>query len=314
VFKNFSPQGLGVSGRQSELIELALTYGFRGMDIGMEETLRRAVRSSPEEAGKYLLAADIRCVGYDSQVNLDVPADQWLNEVNKIRATAQLGKTLSVELAYVTLPAGSSRLAYHEFFEEVQTRLVQLAEVVEKEGIRLAVGFKAGVDAAEGLQYEFIRNVEGFLALMKGLAAKNVGMIVDSWNWHVGDGGMDQLSEVPASQIVCVRLANAPEEVERADLKMSDRLMPTGDNVVKNVAILKYLKSVNYAGPVSVFAHRSAVKGKTRETIVIKTQEAIDSLLVAADVPFPPRPIDMIDQNQIMEPIGLGLGDRDEEL
>jgi hypothetical protein len=111
-----------------------------------------------------------------------------------------------------------------------------------------------------------------------------------------------------------VRLANAPEDVEPSELKMSDRLMPTADNVVKNIPILKYLKSINYAGPVSVFAHRSAVKGKTRETIVIKTQESIDSLLEAADIPFPPRPIDLIDHNQIMEPIGLGLGDRDEEL
>ncbi len=35
MLKNFSPQSLGINGRQSELIELALTYGFTSMDIDM---------------------------------------------------------------------------------------------------------------------------------------------------------------------------------------------------------------------------------------------------------------------------------------
>ena len=35
MFKNFCPSALGINGRQSELIELALTYAFRGMDVDM---------------------------------------------------------------------------------------------------------------------------------------------------------------------------------------------------------------------------------------------------------------------------------------
>ena len=33
MFKNLSPSALGISGHQSEIIELALTYGFAGMDL-----------------------------------------------------------------------------------------------------------------------------------------------------------------------------------------------------------------------------------------------------------------------------------------
>ena len=314
MFKNFTPQGLGVSGRQSELIELALTYGFRGMDIDMEETQRRAARSSPEEAGKYIRAADIRCIGFESGLSLDAPADQWQNDVNKLQIVAQAGKTLDLEAAYIMIPAGSNRLAYHEFFEEVQSRLSQLAVLLEQEDIKLAVGFRCGADAAEKFQFEFIRNVEGFLALTRGVNAKNLGLIVDAWNWHVGGGSMEQLTGLAPTQIACVRLANVPDDIESNELKMSDRLLPTPENAVNNVAILKHLKAIKYAGPISVYAHRSAVKGMTREVIVVKTQEAIDALFVAADIPVPPRPIEMIDQNAIMEPIGLGLGDRDDDM
>jgi hypothetical protein len=37
MFKNLSPEALGVSGRQSEMIELALSFGFKGLDLDIIE-------------------------------------------------------------------------------------------------------------------------------------------------------------------------------------------------------------------------------------------------------------------------------------
>ena len=42
MFKNLNPLAIGVSGHQSEIIELALTYGFAGMDLNMAEFASRA--------------------------------------------------------------------------------------------------------------------------------------------------------------------------------------------------------------------------------------------------------------------------------
>ena len=66
MIKNFAPSALGLNGRQSELIELALTYGFNGLDVDMHEMLRRAQRTSTEDASKYLHAAtDLHIGGFD---------------------------------------------------------------------------------------------------------------------------------------------------------------------------------------------------------------------------------------------------------
>ena len=43
VFKNLVGEGLGVSGRQNEMIELALTFGYRGLDVDMNDMVGRAV-------------------------------------------------------------------------------------------------------------------------------------------------------------------------------------------------------------------------------------------------------------------------------
>ena len=42
MFKNLNPSALGVSGHQSELIELALTYGFEGTDLNVADFATRA--------------------------------------------------------------------------------------------------------------------------------------------------------------------------------------------------------------------------------------------------------------------------------
>ena len=76
MLKNFSPNALGINGRQSELIELALTYGFRGMDVDLGDMFRRSQRSSADESAKYLRATDLLIGGFELDVDLD--AEDWL--------------------------------------------------------------------------------------------------------------------------------------------------------------------------------------------------------------------------------------------
>jgi hypothetical protein len=42
MFKNLNASFLGVSGHESEMIELALTYGFKGMDLNFQDFHDRA--------------------------------------------------------------------------------------------------------------------------------------------------------------------------------------------------------------------------------------------------------------------------------
>ena len=57
MFKNLNANVLGISGRQSELIELALTYGFRGMDVDMSELLKRSESRGIDWAARFIRSA-----------------------------------------------------------------------------------------------------------------------------------------------------------------------------------------------------------------------------------------------------------------
>ena len=295
MLKNFSPAALGINGRQSELIELALTYGFTGMDVDMHEMLRRAQRTNVEDAAKYLEAAKIEVGGFEVGIDLDSDDETFTSQLGGLHPIADMGKELGAKRGYIRVPAATNRLPYHEYFDVQTSRLAQIGEVLDARGILLGIGFSAGKELEEGKEFTFVRNVEGFLALVNGVSGSNVGMLVDTWDWVVGDGAMDQLSEVPADKIVAVRLGSLPEDVEAGKATSCDRVLPEQEGAVNHISLIKHLAESGFAGPVSPSASTKSYKGQTRESIVQRAQEAVDGISTEAGLPVAKLPMDTIE-------------------
>jgi sugar phosphate isomerase/epimerase len=295
MLKNFSPQSLGINGRQSELIELALTYGFTSMDVDMQEMLRRAQRTSIQDAAKYLEAAKIAIGGFDLGIDLDADEETFNTALGVLHPLAELAKQLGAMRSYVRVPAATDRLPYHEYFEVQKTRIGEIAEVLAGKGIQLGVGFSAGKELGEGKEFPFVRNVEGFVALIKAASASNVGCLIDTWDWVVGDGAMDQLSELPAAEIVAVRLCSLSPDADPSVAKSTDRVLPEKEGLLSHVKLVAHLASIGFAGPISPGASSHSYKGQTRESIVQRAQEAVDAISTEAGLTVAPLPKDLIE-------------------
>src|SRR5688500_15114769 len=123
MYKNFSPSALGITGRQSELIELSLTYGFRGMDIDMSDMRRRAARSTPAEAFKYLKATDLSIGGFRVDIDLDADDDAFKAQLTALHPVADLASQWKVKHGLLMVPAATDRMPYHEYFDFIRNRL-----------------------------------------------------------------------------------------------------------------------------------------------------------------------------------------------
>lgn len=296
MFKNFSPQSLGINGRQSELIELALTYAFRGMDVDMGDMLRRSQRTSVEDATKYVRAADIKIGGFELDVNLDADDDSFTNQVATLHPLSDLAATMEATCGYIRVPAATDRLPYNEYFDVQRTRLAQIAEILGGKGLQLAIGFRAGKELEEGKQFPFIRNAEGLIALVRAVGVSGAGLLLDTWDWVVGDGAMDQIQELSAEEIIAVRLGTLPDDVDPAQAVTKDRVLPEPEGTLNHVALIKHLESIGFAGPVSPTASSARYKGKTRESCVQKAQEAVDLISREAGLQVAPLPMELIDE------------------
>lgn len=295
MLKNFSPSALGINGRQSELIELALTYGFTGMDVDMHDMLRRSQRTDTEDAAKYLRAAKIRIGGFDLGIDLDADEETFTGQVGGLHPLADLAKELEATRCFIRVPAATDRLPYHEYFQAQGARLTQIAEVLKPRDIQLGVGFSAGKELEEGKQFPFVRNVEGFLALIQSVADNGVGYLIDTWDWVVGDGAMDQLSELKGDQIVGVRLGSLPEDVDPTKAVSTDRVLPEKEGTLNHIAVVKHLASIGFEGPLSPSASSTSYKGQTRESIVQRAQQVIDDISREAGLTVAPLPMELIE-------------------
>ncbi|MFK8111038.1 MAG: TIM barrel protein [Rubripirellula sp.] len=303
MLKNFSPSALGINGRQSELIELALTYGFNAMDVDMHEMLRRAQRTTVEDASKYLAAAtDFSVGGFPLNVDLDSDDEAFTSQVGGLHPVADFAKGLGASRAYVCVPAATDRLPYHEYFDVQRNRLDQIAEVLAAREIKMAVGFASGKELEEGKEFPFIRNVEGFLALINALSSSNAGALIDTWDWVVGDGAMDQFNELTVEKIVAVRLASVPDDVDTSKAETNQRVVPVLNGPLDHVKIISRLKEIGFDGPVSPSASSQCYKGQTRESLVQRAQQAVDAISKEAGVEVRPLPMDSIEEDAPYEP------------
>ena len=231
MYKNLNPESLGIAGRQSELIELTLTYGFRGLDVDAAELIKRAGLLGVEEATRYLRSANIKVGGFRLPVSIAGDEASFKTDLEKLDKVGDLAKQIGFKYCEVVLDPASDALPYHENFERHRERLAKSADLLAKFDIRLGVGFKAAPGHRQGRPFQFIHQAEELLMLLKTTNSANIGLALDTWNWRLGGGDQAPLADVKGPQVVSVRIADVPLDTDWTTMTDSQRLLPTEETV-----------------------------------------------------------------------------------
>lgn len=288
VYKNLSGDGLGVSARQNELIELALTYGFRGIDVDMAEMFARSEAFGMDFAKRFITSAAIhgriRIGSFKMPISMSGDDTQFAARLPRLTQIAEVAASIGATRCFYDVPPGSNTLAFQDYFELCRNRLGQIADIFAKHNISLGLGVAACPEARKTYEYQFIFQIEPLLKLVKTIGRKNVGVSIDLWNWQIGDGGLDQIEDLAVSQIINVKLADIPNDADPVKISSKQRLLPGTTTKSKAAKLLELLKQKNYDGPVSAAPHASQFSGLTRDTVVQRTSEALDAVFEAAGI------------------------------
>jgi sugar phosphate isomerase/epimerase len=281
MFKNLNVEALGVSGRPSEIIELALSNGFKGLDLDLADFAnqvqtyglphaRRVFDSSRLKLGSFVLTLDwdLDPLGFKKELE---------GQAKRFELAQQLGCTRAVTIVQ---PASDQR-PYHENFDTHRRRYVELADVLAKHGIRLGVGLSTSARQREGRAFQFIQAVDAFLMLMKSIDSPNVGVALDLWHWQLGGGTLDQIRSL-GDKVVTVDLADADPGMTARNADENTRRLPGETGVIDSAAVLTALGEVRFDGPVTVMPSKAVFQGLGREKIVKQTAAALDTVWKAA--------------------------------
>ncbi len=286
MFKNLSPSALGVTGHESEIIELALTYGFRGMDLDVADFAIRAKHRGMPYARRLIDSANIQVGSFALPVDWESSDEQFKQDLEKLSEYAQAAAEVGCTRCTATVaPAGDAR-PYHENFEFHKVRLAEICKALEPSGVWLGVGFQAAEYLRKDQAFQFIHDFDALTLLVNMIGAPNVGLLIDVWDVIVSGQSIDTILQLPVHQIVALRVSQLAEGVAPADLDQNSRLLPNAEGAqIDLVTLLKTLAEMGYDGPVSPNPSRAAFATRRRDAIVRQAGDALDAVWRAADLP-----------------------------
>lgn len=279
MYRNLNPAAIGMTGRQSELIELTLTYGFSSLDIDMGSIVKRARNSGLEQARRFFSSANIQGGEFSLPVQLTASEETYRSNLVELAEYAEVAASLnSLACRAVVSPVCPEGVPYQENFELHRTRLAEAADVLARHNIRLGLAFLGAPGHREGSESSFIHHPETLMTLIRTIGSSNVGLALDVWDWFVGGGSWEELFAIPVERLVSVRLADIPQAADLSSIADDERYLPGDGGRVDCRAIVQHLLKIGYGGPVTLYPCAPRLAGMTRDAIVRRAKQRLDEL------------------------------------
>jgi sugar phosphate isomerase/epimerase len=278
MFRNLSPAGLGISGSQSELIELSMSHGYRGLDLDLAEFVQRVATSNLATARRFLDSARLKLGSFRLPLEIEADEAAFQQQLEQLKPQIEMMSQVNCNRAVYWIKPASDEQPFHSSFENHRKRLQAVGELLAPYNVRLAVGFQPTADLRADHRFQFIHDLSQLLILLSSVSASNVGLLVDPWAMAVAGNGLDGLAKLPAERIVAVHLSDLPEGVVAAEAKSSQRRLPGESNQVDCAATLTRLAESGYDGPVTLVADRDAYSDKSREGYLKLSRERFDQV------------------------------------
>jgi sugar phosphate isomerase/epimerase len=283
MFKNLSPLALGISGHESEIIELALTYGFTGMDLEVADYATRAKLRGAPYARRLIESAKIRLGAFQLPFGWETDEEVFKKDLERLREYGRVAAELDCTRCVATLSPASDRRPYHENFEFHRRRLSEICEALQPAGVWFGVGFQAAEYLRKDRAFQFIHDLDALTLLLNMVDAPNMGLLLDIWDLVACGASVETIRNLPLGQIVAVQVAEMPADVPLAGMDKNSRLLPGAENSqIDTVAALITLADFGYNGPVTPKPSRGIFHSRRRDVLVKQTGEAMEKVWRAA--------------------------------
>ena len=285
MFRNLSPRLVGISGRLNEVIELTLSFGFRGMDVDLTDVCRQAESRGIDSILRFLESAKHLTLGTSElPVDLSASDEDFAAQLESLSGQMDVADQLGLKRLVVDIQPFSDTLPYHENFERHRKRLAEVCATIAPQDIYLGIRLLAAPELRKDKPFEFIGKFDALLLLRDSVGADNCGIGFDTWDWMVGEGTQDQFESLSIEKFVCVQFADIPADKKPTNLGREERLIPDTESTIDFNGILTSLAERGYDGPVSLGPHPSQFESSGREAICRTMGERLKKLWTGASL------------------------------
>jgi sugar phosphate isomerase/epimerase len=276
---------LGFWAPQNEQIELALSFGFKSINIDIVDFAEQVQSRGPEKARRLIDSAKIKIGAFALPVDLEADDATYRQKIQPLANWATLASEIGCSRALVSVAPASDQRPMHENFELHRARLSEIATALAAQKIKLGVGFSGLAHLRQGKAHEFVKDFDTLVKLVNTVGSDNVGVVVDTWQMHVAGAGVDAARSLPVDRIIYVKIADAPADVPRDQLKEEQRLLPGTGGAIDLVGLVAHLSAAKYAGPVTPMLYFGQFHGRRRDQAIRQIAQAMDEVWRGAGLP-----------------------------
>lgn len=271
-------RGLGTGGRQNEMIEMALTHKFDGIEVDMADLLGRFETMGRQFALQFLKSAKTGVGTFRLPMDFGAEDAVFAKALSKLGIVCELAKELQCQRCYVEIEAGSDRLAFHENFELHRKRMQEVALRLAEANIRLGVALQPLANQ-NTQHHKFIHTPEELLTLVKMVGHPHVGVLVDTWNWQACGYTEANLPSLDLKLVTECRLADISDEAKSPTLTAEQIVLPGDSYQSLALELVKRLCRESFTGAVSIQTHASQFFHQNRDVVVADVARRLSLLL-----------------------------------
>ena len=177
MFRNLSTDALGITSRQNESIELALSHGFKGMDFDAVDFFNASSRHGPALARRLLDSARLKIGAWRLPVVWNESDELYQREMNRLAAIAKTAAEIGATRAITAIAPTNDMRPYHENFEFHRRRLAEIADMLGRFGVQLGLELVAVEPQPQSRAFQFINTLDQLVTLINMISQTSLGLV-----------------------------------------------------------------------------------------------------------------------------------------
>jgi sugar phosphate isomerase/epimerase len=269
---------IGVKASFRETVELALKYGFEGIDpdagyfSGLtDDDLKKLL---DELRGKNL---KLGAAGLPVDFRKDAAA--FSEGLKNLPAVAQLLEKAGVARVSTWIMPCSDTLTYLQNFRSHASRLRECAAILKDHGQRLGLEYVSPKTLWRSQRHPFVHTLSEIKELIVAIGTGNVGVQLDSWHWFNAEETGEDLLSLRNEDVVTVDLNDAPAGIPLDKQVDSSRELPAATGVIPVKTFLDALRKIGYDGPIHAEPFNAALRAMPRDEACAATAAAMKKAL-----------------------------------
>jgi sugar phosphate isomerase/epimerase len=287
MFWSLNGPAIGVRVPLPELIAAARRHEFGGVDFQIDEAMELAEQRGADEPRRLFAENGLVPTVWSLPVRWAADDASFQADLGKLPAYAQLASELGCLRTTTPMRPYSDERAFEKNFRWHVERFRPVAEILDRQGIRLGIEFIGPKTLRDLHAFPFIHTIDGLKELIAAIGTGNVGILLDCYHSYTSHATAADLERLRNSEVVHVHVndAVAGRDVdEQLDL---ERRLPGMTGLIDIATFLRVLSGIGYDGGVSVEPFDEGLKSLGREDTLAATAASLAQIWERAGLPKP---------------------------